>query len=92
LAHLAKGQRSLGGLNNGDIDHGLWKTGLVKGLIYDIPNVGDLVSPIIRDAENILIERMSAMVTRSSHWPGDPTPMYMRPDLYDWFLTSRSSA
>jgi nitronate monooxygenase len=83
LAHLAKGQRPLGGLNNGDIDHGLWKTGLVRGLIYDIPNVGDLVSRIVRDAENMLIERMSAMVTRSSHWLGGATPMYMRPDLYD---------
>lgn len=62
VAHLVKGTRGREGLENGDIDHGIWTAGMVQGLIHDVPTVRELVTRIMADAEAIIGKRLAAMV------------------------------
>ncbi|MGE4323418.1 MAG: NAD(P)H-dependent flavin oxidoreductase [Sphingobium sp.] len=61
VAHLVKGLRGREGLENGDLDHGVWSAGMVQGLIQDVPSVGDLVARIMREADAIIRERLENM-------------------------------
>lgn len=62
LAHLVKGARGREGLENGDIDHGIWTAGMVQGLIHDVPTVQELVSRIVAQAESIIARRLAGVV------------------------------
>ena len=62
IAHLVKGTRGREGLISGDIDHGIWTSGLVQGLIRDVPSVAELVARILREAESIMHGRLSGMM------------------------------
>jgi nitronate monooxygenase len=59
IAHLVKGARGREGLDNGDLDHGIWTAGMVQGLIHDIPTAGELVARIMREAEAIISGRLA---------------------------------
>jgi nitronate monooxygenase len=59
IAHLVKGARGREGLDNGDLDHGIWTAGMVQGLIHDIPSAGELVARIMREAEAIISGRLA---------------------------------
>ncbi|MDM0021235.1 NAD(P)H-dependent flavin oxidoreductase [Variovorax saccharolyticus] len=48
----------------GDMNAGAWSCGMVAGLIDDIPSVGELVSRIMREAEDIISTRLSRFVGR----------------------------
>ena len=61
IAHLVRGARGKEGLDNGDIDHGIWTAGMVQGIIHDIPAAGDLVKRIMAEAEAIIEERLARM-------------------------------
>ncbi len=49
--------------DEGDVDAGIWSVGTAMGLINDIPSVGELVSRIVGEAENLISERLAHMVT-----------------------------
>jgi nitronate monooxygenase len=59
---LVAGVRGREGLTNGDLDHGIWTSGLIQGLIHDIPTVQQLVDRIMREAEMIIAERLGRLV------------------------------
>jgi NAD(P)H-dependent flavin oxidoreductase YrpB (nitropropane dioxygenase family) len=46
----------------GDLDAGIWSVGAAMGLINDIPTVGDLVSRIVEEAEELITCRLADMV------------------------------
>ncbi len=46
----------------GDVDAGIWSVGTSMGLINDIPTVGELVSRIVDEAEEIITGRLGDMV------------------------------
>jgi NAD(P)H-dependent flavin oxidoreductase YrpB (nitropropane dioxygenase family) len=46
----------------GDVDAGIWSVGTSMGLINDIPTVGELVSRIVDEAEELIIGRLADMV------------------------------
>ena len=48
--------------DEGDLDAGIWSVGTVMGLINDIPTVGELVSRIVSEAEDIITGRLAGMV------------------------------
>jgi NAD(P)H-dependent flavin oxidoreductase YrpB (nitropropane dioxygenase family) len=48
----------------GDMDAGAWSCGMVAGLIHDIPTCKDLIEGIIRDAEQIVRQRLEGMFAR----------------------------
>jgi len=59
VRHLVAGVRGREGLENGDLDAGIWSAGQVQGLIHDIPSVKDLVDRIIAEAEEIINARLA---------------------------------
>lgn len=62
VAPLVKGLRGREGLENGDINHGIWTAGQVQGLIEDVPSVRVLIDRIVDSAEAVIRERLSAML------------------------------
>jgi NADH:quinone reductase (non-electrogenic) len=63
ISHLVKGARGREGLANGDIEHGIWSAGMVQGLIHDVPSVRELVDRIVGEAESLIRDRLSRLVT-----------------------------
>lgn len=61
---LVSGAKGREALETGNIDAGLVWAGQVQGLIHDIPTCADLISRIMRDAEQIITTRLAGMVTR----------------------------
>jgi NAD(P)H-dependent flavin oxidoreductase YrpB (nitropropane dioxygenase family) len=45
----------------GDVDAGVWSTGLPQGLIHDVPTVCELVDRIIAEATRVT-ERMMTLL------------------------------
>jgi nitronate monooxygenase len=62
VADLVAGKRGAVVLDTGDMEHGIWSAGISAGLIYDIPTVAELVSRLIREAEEIINERLAGLV------------------------------
>jgi len=46
-------------MTEGDMDAGAWSCGMVAGLIHDIPSCQELIDRIMRDAEQLIKERLS---------------------------------
>ena len=46
----------------GEMDAGAWSCGMVAGLIHDIPTVEELVSRIMREADDIIRKRLEGML------------------------------
>ncbi len=61
LRHLVAGTRGRGVYETGDPDAGIWSAGMVQGLIHDIPTCAELVSRIVREAEEIIGRRLKGM-------------------------------
>ena len=66
VRHLVVGVRGREGLENGDINHGIWSAGMVQGLIHDVPTVKDLIARIMHEAETIIADRLAGMMGRFS--------------------------
>ncbi len=45
----------------GDMDAGAWSCGMVAGLIHDVPTVKELIDRIMREAEEIIANRLKRM-------------------------------
>jgi NADH:quinone reductase (non-electrogenic) len=65
IAHLVKGARGREGLENGDLDHGVWTVGMVQGLIQDIPTCKELIDRIMAEAGVLIAERLSGFAART---------------------------
>ena len=59
---LVSGARGRTALESGDIDAGLVWAGQVQGLIKDIPTCAELLARMVRDAEQIVRERLAGMI------------------------------
>ncbi len=62
IAHLVAGKRGRVVFESGDVEHGIWSAGMVQGLIHDIPTVEELVTRIVKEAEEI-IGRLGSLST-----------------------------
>ncbi|WP_169569136.1 NAD(P)H-dependent flavin oxidoreductase [Sneathiella limimaris] len=49
-------------MQDGDMEAGAWSCGMVAGLIHDIPTVQELVDGIMKEAEDTIRDRMSALL------------------------------
>jgi nitronate monooxygenase len=45
----------------GDPHLGVWSAGQVQGLIHDIPTVAELVGRMVREAEQIICDRLASI-------------------------------
>jgi nitronate monooxygenase len=59
---LVAGTRGRTVYESGDVEAGVWWVGASMGLINDIPTVGELVSRIVAEAEDLITERLSAAI------------------------------
>ena len=59
---LVAGKRGVKVFEIGDLDAGIWSVGTAMGLINDIPTVGELVSRIVDEAEELITGRLADMV------------------------------
>jgi NADH:quinone reductase (non-electrogenic) len=62
VRELVAGARGRRVYELGDPDLGIWTVGMVQGLIDDIPSVADLVPRVIREATQIITQRLSGLV------------------------------
>ena len=62
IAPLVSGQRGRTVYAEGDPEAGVWSAGMVVGLIHDIPSCAELVSRIMREARDIIADRLAAML------------------------------
>jgi len=49
-------------LDRGEMDAGIWSAGQTQALIHDIPTCAELVSRIVREAEQLIRARLGAML------------------------------
>ena len=62
LRPLVAGVRGREGLESGDIDHGVWTSGMVQGLIHDVPTVRELVDRIMAEAHGLIAGRLAGLI------------------------------
>ncbi|MEO0981938.1 MAG: nitronate monooxygenase family protein [Pseudomonadota bacterium] len=61
VQHLVAGVRGRQAMADGDPDGGIWSAGQVQGLIDDIPTVKELVDRIMREAEEVIDQRLAGV-------------------------------
>jgi NAD(P)H-dependent flavin oxidoreductase YrpB (nitropropane dioxygenase family) len=66
IRELVAGRRGRTVYESGDPEAGTWSAGMVQGLIRDVPTVAELIGRIVREAREIIEERLARFVgTRS---------------------------
>jgi len=63
IQHLVAGARGRKVFEDGDLDAGIWSAGQCQGLIDDVPTAAELVDRMMAEAESIITDRLSGMVT-----------------------------
>jgi NAD(P)H-dependent flavin oxidoreductase YrpB (nitropropane dioxygenase family) len=58
---LVAGSRGMKVFEEGDLELGVWTTGMVQGLITDVPAVADLIDRIIAEAEALIRQRLPSL-------------------------------
>ncbi|SFO17065.1 nitronate monooxygenase [Pseudonocardia ammonioxydans] len=61
VRELVAGVRGAKVYETGDLDHGIWTAGMVQALVRDVPTCAELVSRIVREAEEIIGGRLAGM-------------------------------
>ena len=61
IQHLVSGARGRTVLESGDLDAGIWTSGIVQGLIHDIPTVAELVDRIVIEARTLIQDRLAVV-------------------------------
>jgi NAD(P)H-dependent flavin oxidoreductase YrpB (nitropropane dioxygenase family) len=64
VRELVAGTRGRVVYETGDPNHGIWSAGMVQGLIHDVPSCAELISRMVREAEEIIEGRLERMVSR----------------------------
>ena len=62
IADLVSGERGYHVLESGDMEHGIWWSGISQALIEDIPTVDELVSRMVSEAESIINTRLTGLL------------------------------
>jgi nitronate monooxygenase len=64
LVALVSGEKSKKVITNGNLEDGIWWTGMVMGLIHDIPTVQELIDRIVSEAEEIITAKLAKVIAR----------------------------
>ena len=62
IQSLVQGVKGRELFNDGDLDKGIWSAGMIVGLIEDNPSCEELICRIVREAEDIISNRLSKML------------------------------
>jgi len=60
---LVQGVKGRELFDSGDLDKGIWSAGMVVGLIDDIPSCEELITRIVEEAEEIIGNRLSKILS-----------------------------
>jgi nitronate monooxygenase len=63
IAELVSGERGFHVLASGEMEYGIWWSGISQGLIYDVPTVKELISRMVAEAESIINKRLGGLLT-----------------------------
>jgi nitronate monooxygenase len=63
ISELVAGRRGVRVFQDGDTELGIWTSGMVQGLIHDIPSVGELVLRIVSEAEELITSRLAGSLS-----------------------------
>ncbi|EME21247.1 NAD(P)H-dependent flavin oxidoreductase [Rhodococcus triatomae] len=61
IRELVAGARGRKVFEDGDLDAGIWTAGQCQGLIDDVPTVGEMVSRMVAEAEEIIASRLASI-------------------------------
>jgi NAD(P)H-dependent flavin oxidoreductase YrpB (nitropropane dioxygenase family) len=62
IRDLVAGSRGRTVYTSGNVDAGIWSVGMVQGIIDDVPTVAQLVERIVAEAEQLITDRLAALV------------------------------
>ncbi|WP_111655782.1 NAD(P)H-dependent flavin oxidoreductase [Isoalcanivorax indicus] len=62
IQDMVAGAKGKVALSDGDIDYGIWTSGMVQGLINDIPTCEVLIDNIVNECRQVIRERMTALM------------------------------
>jgi nitronate monooxygenase len=62
IQDLVAGTRGKVALTEGDIDYGIWTSGMVQGLIHSIPSCHDLIQEIVTECRSTIRERLDPLL------------------------------
>ena len=62
LKDLVVGTKGRLAMDEGQLDAGIWSSGMVQGLIDDIPSCQELVKTTVADCEEVISKRLTAML------------------------------
>lgn len=62
IADLVSGERGYHVLESGEMEYGIWWSGISQALIEDIPTVDELVSRMVSEAESIINTRLTGLL------------------------------
>lgn len=63
IAELMAGTRGKDALTSGDVDGGIWTSGIVQGLIHSIPTCDELIQEIVSECQATIQERMVKLMS-----------------------------
>jgi nitronate monooxygenase len=63
VQHLVSGARGRTVYETGDVEAGIWTSGMVQGLIADIPGAGEVIERIVDEAEEIIAGRLAGLLS-----------------------------
>lgn len=64
IKDLVAGVKGKEVMMKGDLEYGIWTSGMVQGLINDIPSCKELVETLVRDCEATIQKRLAGMIVR----------------------------
>lgn len=62
IQDMVAGAKGKVALSDGDVDYGIWTSGMVQGLINDIPTCETLIENIVSECRQVIQERMTALM------------------------------
>ncbi|NUS45949.1 MAG: nitronate monooxygenase [Mycobacteriaceae bacterium] len=62
VRELVSGQRGRKVFEDGDLEAGIWSSGMCQGLIHDVPTVAELVARIVGEAEDLITGALTDIV------------------------------
>jgi len=62
IKELVAGVKGKEVMTKGDLEYGIWTSGMVQGLINDIPSCQELVDTLVRDCEATIRQRLNGML------------------------------
>ncbi|MFD3592978.1 NAD(P)H-dependent flavin oxidoreductase [Nocardia sp. NPDC058640] len=65
LRDLVSGARGRKVYEDGDLDAGIWSVGQCQGLIHDIPTCAELISRMVREAEELIAGRLAGSIVEA---------------------------